>query len=304
MRLSVVIATYNYATYLNVALSSILSQRYEGEMEIVLVDDGSTDETPNIATSYRRVKYIKTEHRGAAIARNIGWQEAKGEIIFFLDADDVWLPQKISYQIPSLMNGISGLVYCDTYRMTSDGKLLDKWSQHFPPLSGDVFFDQVQFNRIQTSTVGVRREVLEKVGGFNENLEAWEDIDLWCRIASRHPISYINKPLAYYRMHNRGLSRQVLKMALGELRSVEQWTTIPLKGKRRWQRTILANAYAHVGIAHYLMEEESITRQWISKAWRTDILSVGRERTLETYIKSLMGRSTLRMIRDRIRFWR
>lgn len=302
--ISVVIGCYNYGRYLGAAIDSVLAQR-GWNIEILVVDDGSTDDTPEVAARYgQRVRYIRTQHRGAAAARNLGWRAAQGGIICFLDADDLWLPGKLDRQMDVLeADSDCGLVYCNTRRIHADGRYIDLWSDHFPPVSGDAFLAQLELNRMQTSTVMVRRDAIQRVGGFDESLVAWEDVDLWVRLGRWYRFGYVPEPLACYRMHGLGLSTRALAMAQGQLHTTAKALKLlrPGEASPLWQRRVLANAYADVGIAHYLNADMRAARQWLLRAWGHDPTSLLRRRTAATFCKTWLGRDVVVALRKRLR---
>lgn len=207
---SVVIPTYNRASVLSAALESVLAQTYPAT-EIVVVDDGSTDETRTILNRYAdRVRQVTIEHSGSpAVARNVGLRHVTGTYIAFLDSDDYWLPTKLARQVAA-MEADPQLALVST----------NAFSQFEPagPLGGlYLAMDERLFNRglagliqdnfIITSTALVRRSVLTEIGGFSEQagLIGCEDYDLWLRLAAWAEIKVINEPLAVYR-HNTGNS--------------------------------------------------------------------------------------------------
>jgi hypothetical protein len=150
-------------------------------------------------------------------------------------------------------------------------------------------------NRVQTSTVLMRRPVLEELGGFDESLEAWEDVDLWTRTAERYLFAYVPEVLASYRMNGNGLSSRTMAMALGRLASVKKIVDGPANGGLR------ADAYAQLGSACYLESEMAAARRWLARAWRTDVTSLLRGRSVETFLKSLAGPWIIGSLRKRLR---
>jgi hypothetical protein len=200
-------------------------------------------------------------------------------------------------------NPESGLVYSDAMRVRVDGRPIDRWSSHFPPVKGDAYQPMLRQNRVQTSTVLVRRDVLEELGGFNESLEAWEDVDLWLRIAARYPFAHVPEVLANYRLSGNGLSSNTMAMALGRLASVTRVVEISDGARLRAaiMRSTLANSFAHVGVAYYLQSDMSMARRWLFRSWQTDTGSMLRNRSVETFLKSLAGPGVIGSLRTRLR---
>lgn len=194
---SVVIPTYNRAKELNRAIKSVLKQTYK-KWELIIVDDGSTDDTKKVVQNYmkkykKKIKYLYQRNKGQGAARNYGIKRAKGEFIAFLDSDDEWLPEKLEKQIKLFSNPNIGLAY--------SASNLNKG----PFYRGKVLMQLINKNFITNSSVVIRRKVLKKSGYFGE--EDWlrniEDYDLWLRIALNFEFDYINKPLVKYYQTNK-----------------------------------------------------------------------------------------------------
>lgn len=223
---SIVVTTYNGGKrgYLREAVESVLSQT-DREFELLIVDDGSTDGTPEICrtfTSDPRVRYIRKENGGPASARNAGIAEAKGDVVCFLDDDDAWLPEKLARQRARFENELPrpGLVYTAVQVVDIVGRPL--YIQSHPAGAGlyrRLFFE----NAVDaTSSVMVSREAIEKVGNFREDifsgaLQMCEDRELWIRIAREFPVVSIDEPLIRYRVHADKLSGKHEQMEESEL---------------------------------------------------------------------------------------
>ena len=180
MSISVVIPCYNVERFVGQAIESALSQSRAPD-EIVVVDDGSTDKSAQIAASFGgRVRLIQCAHRGVSAARNVGVSAARGDLIAWLDADDIWEPCKLEVQVPRFADPSVGLVYGQRsligYRR-SDAP----WPVNMP--EGDVFEQLYFWCFINTPSVVVRRQALIDAGGFDEDLPIAEDFDAWLRVA-------------------------------------------------------------------------------------------------------------------------
>jgi glycosyltransferase involved in cell wall biosynthesis len=205
---SVVIATHNRAAQVAEAIESVLAQSVKVR-EIVVVDDGSTDDTPQQLSRYgSRIRTIYQTGRGASAARNHGIRESRGNWIAFLDDDDVWLPQKIERQMRlTEENPDLGLVYCSDHAVDEQLRILYT-RDALAANRGDVFEQLLVRNFIFTSCVVARRDVIEQAGFMDASLKFGEDWDLWLRIAARHPVDFIPEPLVLYRQSASGcLSR-------------------------------------------------------------------------------------------------
>jgi len=211
---SVIIPAYNCAPFIDGTLESVYRQRYKN-WEIILVDDGSTDDTrATIAPHMDRIRYYCQENRGTAAARNAGVRRARGGLIAFLDNDDIWLPEKLELQVQAMQTWPDcGLVFTDGKTFTESGirrdsvisRRLAGWiAQHGTSdpmvvkgwLTRELFF----VNEIASaSSVMVRKECLESVGGFDERIVITDDYDLWLRITQRYPIVLLRSCLYMWR---------------------------------------------------------------------------------------------------------
>lgn len=199
-KVSVIIPTYNRAHVLKRAMDSVLSQE-EVELELIVVDDGSTDETKELVSGYQdeRVRYIRAEKNGGpARARNLGAKEAKGDFIAFQDSDDEWRPLKLKKQL-ELFEGDgtgAGMVYCCFQKKFPDREII------YPPQdmpkemkSGQVFETLLFRPLVGTPTMLIPKAVWQEIEGFNEELRCFEDWELTMRIAKRYPILLLEEPL-------------------------------------------------------------------------------------------------------------
>jgi glycosyltransferase involved in cell wall biosynthesis len=215
-RVSIIVPTYNAAAFLPEALGSVLRQTYR-HWEVVVVDDGSTDATRSVVEAQMpsfggRLRYLYQENRGAAAARNTAIRACRGELIALLDADDVWLDNRLDRGVDTLdQNPEVGLVHAQVMRIDRDGKLIGR--PPAPPkkylsgkIAGHIYSRRAH---LLCPTILFRRRCLDVAGYFDENtvLRATEDRDLWFRIARLFPIAYLAEVLAYYRILPNSLSR-------------------------------------------------------------------------------------------------
>ncbi|NDV91402.1 glycosyltransferase [Alteromonas sp. 345S023] len=202
---SVIIPCFNSQATIGDAIQSVINQTFPVH-EIIVVDDGSTDNSANfVSERFPMVTLIKQANMGVSKARNVGIQRATGMWVAFLDADDVWLPEKLSHQFEKL----EGCKWSHTnsfyfgYNQSGDTKRSDLSSLK----GGNVFDALLTENFLGTSTILVQRDVLLKSGGFDESMRALEDWKLWLDIAADFPISYISAPLVKYRVTPGSASR-------------------------------------------------------------------------------------------------
>lgn len=208
---SVVIATHNRVSQVKVALDSVLEQT-ERVREIIVVDDGSTDDTRTLLAGYgNRIRPIFQSQSGASAARNRGVAEARGEWIAFLDDDDVWLPAKIAQQMAvARQDPRFGLVYCSDYAVDDDLRIL-RTRAAAAENQGDVFERLLIRNFIFTSCVIARRDLVEEAGRFDPQLRFAQDWDLWLKIAAKRPAGCVFEPLVLYRQSPTGCLTKDMK---------------------------------------------------------------------------------------------
>jgi glycosyltransferase involved in cell wall biosynthesis len=224
---SVIIPTYNRAGYIKEAVESVLSQKGSWDLDIIVVDDGSTDDTEKILKLFEnKIRYFKILHSGLpAVARNFGIAKAKGSLIAFQDSDDQWPPDKLSLEVPFFDDPNVVMAYSQAKAMSSDGKISSKNVVAPNKLKdGESFTSLIKGNVISTLTVMTRKDALKAVGGFNESekLRAVEDYELWLRLSTKFPngLKSINKTLAYYRVHGDNISTTSSLLAVERLMKV------------------------------------------------------------------------------------
>jgi GT2 family glycosyltransferase len=191
---SVILPTYNRAWSLKAAIDSVLNQDVE-HTELIVVDDGSTDDTGQLVATYgQRLRYLRQDNRGVSAARNTGIRAARGSLIALLDSDDEWLPGKLSAQLNYFEAHPEALI-CQTEEIwIRNGVRVNPGKRHRKQ-AGMIFEKSLALCLVSPSAVMMRRSLLDEVGLFDEDLPACEDYDLWLRIAWKYPIHLINRPL-------------------------------------------------------------------------------------------------------------
>lgn len=206
---SVVIPTYNRALKVIEAIDSVLCQSYPF-LEIIVIDDGSTDNTQSLLCDYSgKVTYIYKENGGVSSARNIGIQNSTGDLIAFLDSDDTWVENKIEKQVEWFrQNPEYGMVLTDVFYVDSSVSIIEKTNRRSSlPINGFILDDVLLQPSLIPSSVLVRRAVFDEVGFFDESLKTAEDLDLHLRVAEKHKIGLIEQPLVYFLRGEEGLSQ-------------------------------------------------------------------------------------------------
>ena len=211
---SVVIPAWNCSRWIDEALESVYSQTYRN-LEIVVVDDGSTDDTAQILGRHGdRIRYFHQPNAGTGAARNAGVAQARGELIAFLDNDDVWMPEKLERQVRALQGWPQcGLVFADGRRFNEAGvrpesllpSRLEPWMDECRTEDPEVFVGSLAREFYfgcpisSASAVLARRSVIVAVGGFDEGLTITDDYDLWLRIARECPVIMLRTCLYLWR---------------------------------------------------------------------------------------------------------
>ncbi len=226
--ISVIIPTYNRASFLDEVIQSVLNQDYfvrnsSSSFEFLVIDDGSTDNTKEIVKSFgNKMKYYFQEHKGVSAARNLGLDLAQGDYIAFLDSDDLWKKEKISIQM-SFMNAFAKAKVCYTEEIwIRRGVFVNPKKKH-RKYSGWIFDRVLPLCLISLSSALFRREVFEETGKFDEELLVCEDYDFGIRLALKYPVYFLSKPLIIKRGgHPDQLSRKYWGMDRFRIKALEK----------------------------------------------------------------------------------
>ncbi len=208
-QISVVVTTFNQAPFIEAALDSVLCQTYK-PCEIILVDDGSTDDTPErIAPYHERVRYIRQANRGVAASRNTGIRAASGDLVAFLDGDDFWEPEKLATQVMAYQEyPSSGIIATDGVAFDESGVRTHPLFRHvYSAFKGNwssitvrCYGELIRRNLISTvSQIMIPAAVLRDVGFSDTSFRVSSDYDLYLRIAERYPVTFVRKPLIRWR---------------------------------------------------------------------------------------------------------
>jgi len=208
---SVIIPTYNHAAFLPEALESVFAQTCS-PLEVIVVDDGSTDETAEVLRVYeRRIRVLSQANRGVAAARNAGAAVASGELLALLDADDAWLPAKLERQVARLDSEPEiGLVHCGVAEVDGRGRQL---RARLDGMEGWLSTEMLLFRRGVIlgggSAAVIRRATFLQVGAFDETLSTSADWDLYYRVARRYPVGFVPEVLVRYRIHSGNMHKNL-----------------------------------------------------------------------------------------------
>jgi glycosyltransferase involved in cell wall biosynthesis len=238
--ISVIIPAYNRARFLKEAIQSVLDQDYFQEsdpsrlFEVIVVDDGSTDETREVVDSFAfDIQYVYQENRGVSAARNEGLLRARGDIIAFLDSDDLWKREKIGIQM-SLMNTVSAVMMCYTEEIWIRHGILVNPKKRHQKYAGWIFDKVLPLCLITLSSALFRREVFEKIGPFDEDFPVCEDYDFGIRLAYRYPVYFFTRPLIVKRGgHEDQLSQRYWGMDRFRIKALEKALSMELSPHQR-----------------------------------------------------------------------
>lgn len=211
-KVSAIIPTYNRAGRLGQALESVVAQNRPPE-EIIVVDDGSTDETAAlVAQRFPSVRYIYQPRSGVSSARNRGIEAAGGEWLAFLDSDDCWMPDKLARQVDALRSRpVERIAHTDEIWIRN-ARRVNPGKRH-AKAGGDIYPQCLPLCAISPSSVIMHRSVFDDVGLFDESLPACEDYDMWLRVCSRYTVRFIAEALVVkHGGHEDQLSRQYAAM--------------------------------------------------------------------------------------------
>jgi glycosyltransferase involved in cell wall biosynthesis len=208
---SVIIPAYNRGWIIKEAIDSVLAQTFN-EYELIVVDDGSEDNTAEILSNYsNKIQIIRQANHGVSAARNRGIISSSGRFIALLDSDDLWLPEKLNKQVSFFRNHPNAMI-CQTQEIwIRNGKRVNS-CKHHKKLSGMIFEPSLNLCLVSPSAVMFKRELIDMVGLFDENLPACEDYDLWLRVSLGFPIYLIDEALIIKRGgHEDQLSRNPMQ---------------------------------------------------------------------------------------------
>lgn len=281
---SVIIPSYNCERYIAETIDSVLNQSFR-DIELIVVDDGSTDRTREIVSSYgSRVRLITQANAQVCAARNRGIREATGEFVCLMDHDDYWFPHKLARQLEEFQaRPEAGVVYSSFIRWHADtggqfpapaGFDLASWPDDIDPdFSGWIYHQFLLDCWMLTSTAMFRSEVFQRCGAFDESLPYSEDWDLWLRISREYPFIQLRRPTTLYRQHVHQGNRIVRDTDYRTVllaSAAKKWGLCSRDGRcvphRQFHRK-LAEYHAAFGLGHLQSGKRSIAIPSLGKAW-------------------------------------
>lgn len=279
---SVVIPAFNAEEFIRETLDSVLSQTFQ-DFEIIVVDDGSVDRTGDIVIEYGHpVRYIKTENHGPSHARNVGIRSSKGRYVAFLDADDLWTPEKLAVQISFLEQRQDvGFVFADMEMFNNDKITMPSYFQSLKdplvrakiPGHHDILDDPTSLllkcNVVPTGTVVVRRDCLEHTELFDEKISNVEDLDLWIRLSLVCRFGCIPNVLKRKRDHQGNISKNRYKALSAAIYMCEKLSRNFPQFKDRYRREIMRRVSRHHGTFGYYYFQKNTMKKARPHLWKS-----------------------------------
>lgn len=259
---SVILPTYNRADILGSAVESVLEQTYE-DFELLIVDDGSTDDTDDTVAAFDdpRIRYIEHDvNKGAAAARNTGIEAARGSYIAFQDSDDEWSPRKLAKQMAVFDRSPPdvGVVYTGIWRTVNGEKRYLPYPG-IDPKEGDIWRSIQRQNFIPVQVAVVRRKCFEQVGAFDEQTPPIDDWDLWLRIARQFEFRLVDEPLVSATVREDSISRNREAIVASRERIITKYRDAFARGP-------LANQYFYIGHGAMKLNKVRKGRRYLTKA--------------------------------------
>lgn len=289
IKVSVIIPAYNAETFLSRTIQSALNQTFR-DFELIIVDDGSTDNTKEIVRKFQvnnsQIKYFLKENSGGpAGPKNLGLKKSKGKFIAFLDHDDEWLPEKLEEQVESFENSTDsklGIIICYPVLVHSNKKKIFE----IPSLEEETFKKILLGNFIYScSGVMIKKEVIEKVGYFDEKLKYADDWDMWIRIIFRYNLSIIKKPLFYH--HIRGENVSLTMKNRKKVREEEYIYQKHFNMSKKYL-PLYSEQLRVLGLKYFLLNEKVKARKFF---YRSMLVFPLNYKTYFYYFLSLLGKN-------------
>lgn len=264
---SVIIPTFNGASYISQAVSSALMSR-DVSVEVIVIDDQSTDDTWRILEGFAgKIRHLRQDRGGPYKARNLGARHASGEWLAFLDADDDWLPEKLAKQL-GVADENTALVYTDRINIGDCIRVAKRQSDAVDLYEGDIFELLLLGNFVTLSSVIIRRDWFERLGGFSESHIGVQDWDLWLRCASHGDVvKLVREPLTRYRIHDNQMSSNL------DERASDRWAVV--------QRALHTERGQQVS---WKMARQALANVWVIGAW--DAMPTHPRKAIAWYLRA------------------
>lgn len=299
---SAIIPTHNRAELVGHAIRGALNQQLpDGRtVEVIVVDDESTDNTPEVVRSFDGVHYLRQPNRREAAARNLGAQHATGTYLAFVDDDDFWLPGKLAHDVQRFEQpDAPALVYSRGLNIAPDGRQLGV--RRLPVFEGDVFWPLAREAFMPMSTVAVRADAFRECGGFVEDpdLSGTADWELWMRLAARRPVGFANQTNTCIRVLSEHMLADPAYMERAMLAGVRHALSDPVVARRAGRRAdyIRACMFVTIALNAYGNNRRRRSWQWLLRALLAWPLLVCDPRVWGCMARMSLGRERLRALR-------
>jgi glycosyltransferase involved in cell wall biosynthesis len=299
---SAIIPTYNRANFVGRAIESALEQELpRGAVEVIVVDDESTDATPDVVAGFGdRVTYVRQTNRREGAARNAGAQRATGTYLAFLDSDDYWLRGKLAGDVARFeQSDRPALVYSRGRNVDPRDNVIGE--RNLPTPQGDVFWQLAREAFMPMSTIAVRADAFRECGGFTEdrNLSGTADWELWMRLAARWTVGFADQTATCIRVHERNMSGDPSYMERAMLAGVQYALTDPVVARRAQgrERFVRACMYVTIALNAYANGRRAHAWRWILRALALWPAQVTDARFVGAVTRALFGPTLLRGVR-------
>ena len=257
LSVSVIISSYNYGHFLKTTIESVLAQTYPAK-EVIIIDDGSIDNSAEVAMSFgTRVKFIQQENQGVCAARNNGAKIATGDILAYLDSDDIWRPEKLEKEVAAFeANKKVGLTSCGLRYFNSQNETIVEYAEG---MSGrcarDILLYKKPVLNTTASAIAIRRDIFEKIGGFDENRELFsaEDREFCYRAAQISELVFIPEILVDYRLHGENGHLNIPRMERALLAAYKKIFSNADAETLTIKRECYGNLYTNLAGSHFRM---------------------------------------------------
>ena len=271
---SVIIPTYNRAHLIGRAIQSVLNQTYQ-DFEVIVVDDGSTDNTEEVIKEYqeqdRRIRYIRHEkNKGGSAARNTGIKLAKGKYIGLLDDDDEWLPEKLEKQMRKFQNSSEkvGVIYSGFFYISEkSGKIV---SEIIPHLRGKVYANLLKGCILGSPTPLIKKRCFQKAGFFDETLPSCQDWDMWIRLSKYYDFDFVPDILAKHHVHGGQISADLNAKIVAREKLMEKYWVNFSKNPKSFSAIL-----QRLGILYSLAGNHKKGRKYFMKSIKQNPLQKG-----------------------------
>ncbi len=303
MLVSAIIPTFNRAEYIGRAIGSALDQRLEaGDLEVIVVDDESTDATAEVVARCPRVRYIRQGNRREGAARNTGAAHAQGRYLAFLDSDDYWLPGKLAADVARLEQADRpALVYSRAVNVDERERPLGM--RRLPVHQGDVFWRLAREAFMPMSTVTVRADRFAACGGFNEDraLSGTADWELWLRLAARWRVGFVDQTRTCIRVHASSMLADAGYMQPAMLAGLRHGLADPVVAGRARGREgyIRACMYVTLALHAYGHNRRASGMRWLARAVTACPMVAFDARFAGALARSVLGRGMIAALKGR-----